>query len=1196
MDGVPASVNVSAIHGIFSGGGDMGELMRTLDWSQTPLGPVEQWPQSLRTAISICLMSRFPMLIWWGPELVMLYNDAYRPMLGASKHPQAMGQRGRECWPEIWDIIGPMLEGVLIRGEATWSDNQMLPLVRNGYVEECYFTFSYSPIHDETGGIGGVFTAVTETTGQVLGARRLHTLHELAERTAEAQNATEVCSIAAETLAENAADIPFALLYLLQQQGTEGTQAVQASMFGLVPNAEYCPFVVDIAQSDDCPGPWSMAQVVRTGEPTFVAALPQQLKFSVTQTYNILPHCALVLPMSRAGQSIPYGLLVAGISPLRDLDNDYRNFFGLVAGEIANSIAKVRTYQETKERAEALAELDRAKTTFFSNVSHEFRTPLTLLLGPVEDILNNSEHPLDSYQRKRLEIVRRNGLRLLKLVNTLLDFSRIEANRLQAIYEPTDLATFTADLASVFRSAVEQAGLKLVIDCPPLAEPVYIDRDMWEKIVLNLLSNAFKFTFSGQIAVTLRAIDNAIELAVSDTGIGIPAEELPHLFKRFHQVKGTRTRTHEGSGIGLALVNELVHFHAGTVRVDSVVDEGTTFTVSIPLGLAHLPSERIRETPQSDTTPVIQFASPYIEEAARWLPSDANAQDTGETGVTGPETSPYSEIGKPAHTSNTRILLADDNADMRDYVKRLLSKYWLVDAVADGNAALAAIQKQKPDLVLSDVMMPGLDGFQLLKALRTNPETSDIPIVLLSARAGEESAVEGLEAGADDYLIKPFSARELLARVDTHLRIAKMRQQTTDDEREHAAKLQKLAQASLVIMSTNSLEERLLLITDQARAVIGAHQAITTRTVNGQRQDINAVSLSEKYAHWRDYDTPPDGSGIYSVVCETNKPMRMTQKELEQHPAWRGFGKEAEHHPPLRGWLAVPLIGRNGQNLGVIQLSDKYKGEFTEEDEAILVQFAQMASVAIENAELYHSAQSAIRGRDEMLSLVTHDLKNPVSTIKGYAQLLKRQIMKGSELDTGQLVDGLTKIDATSTKMVTLINELLNLARLQTGQPLELDLEPTDLIELVHRTTTAYQQTTEKHTLRVETSEQEIIGEWDTAQLERVLGNLLSNAIKYSPDSTEIIINVAIEPGENGNGRSAAIAVHDSGIGIPAADIPHIFEQFRRASNTTGQFSGTGIGLASAHQIVEQHGGTLTVESKEGVGSVFTVRLPLTGE
>ncbi len=1111
MDGIPASVNVSAIHDVFSGGGEMGEIMRALDWSQTPLGPVEEWPQSLRTAVSICLASRFPMLIWWGPELVMLYNDAYRLILGSTKHPKAMGQRGRECWPEIWDIIGPMLDGVLFRGESTWSDNQMLPLDRNGYVEECYFTFSYSPIRDETGGIGGIFTAVTETTGQVLGERRLHTLHELAERSAEAQSAAEVCFIAAETLAENVADIPFALFYLLQQQGL---QAVRAGMFGLTPNTETCPPVVDIPQSGDCSGPWSMASVIRTGEPAFVSPLPEQLNFITAQASNILPHAALVLPMLRAGQSTPYGLLVAGISPLRDLDNDYRNFFGLVAGQVANSIAKARAYQEATERAEALAELDRAKTTFFSNVSHEFRTPLTLLLGPVEEILADSEHPLQPYQRERIEVVRRNGLRLLKLVNTLLDFSRIEANRTQAVYEPTELASFTAELASIFRSAVERAGLQLVIDCPPLEKKVYVDRDMWEKIVLNLLSNAFKFTFSGQIAVTLRALDNTAELIVSDTGIGIPEGELPHLFEQFHQVRGARSRTYEGSGIGLALVNELVHFHGGTVRVDSTVDEGTTFTVSIPLGSTHLPLERIQETVQSSFAPVIQHASPYIEEATSWLPTEPNKQEGNGIDVATLLALPHGEISEPIQASTARILLADDNADMRDYVRRLLSKYWSVEAVANGNAALAAIQQRRPDLVLSDVMMPELDGFQLLKVLRANPETNNIPVVLLSARAGEEAAIEGLEAGADDYLTKPFSARELQARVNTHLKMAQMRQQMAKHEREHADKLQKLAQASLVIMSTNSFEERLMLITDQARAVIGAHEAITTRTINSQKQqNINAVSLSEKYAQWRDYDTQPDGSGIYSLVCDTNKPMRMTQEELEQHPAWRGFGSEAEHHPPMRGWLAVPLIGRDGQNLGVIQLSDKYEGEFTTEDETVLVQFAQLASVAIENAELYHETQAAIRGRDEMLSIVTHDLKNPLSTIKGFAQLLKRQVLKGSELDREQLANGLTKIDTTTRNMVTLINELLSITRLQMGQPLELDREPTDLVELARRTTTEYQRTTEKHTLRVEYPEQDIIGEWDAMQLERVLGNLLSNAIKYSPDGGEIIVKVGVEPG-----------------------------------------------------------------------------------
>ncbi|MGH2347825.1 MAG: PAS domain-containing protein, partial [Chloroflexota bacterium] len=222
---------------VLSGGGEMGALMRALDWAPTPLGRVESWPQSLRTALSICLASRFPILIWWGPELVMLYNDAYRPMLGATKHPHALGRRGSECWPEIWDLIGPMLDGVVARGEATWSDDQLLPLDRNGYVEECYFTFSYSPIRDETGEIGGVFTAVTETTDRVLGERRLGTLREVAARTAQARTAEDACAYAAAALSYNQADLPFALLYLLDAAGGAARLVGMSGLDGDAPAA-----------------------------------------------------------------------------------------------------------------------------------------------------------------------------------------------------------------------------------------------------------------------------------------------------------------------------------------------------------------------------------------------------------------------------------------------------------------------------------------------------------------------------------------------------------------------------------------------------------------------------------------------------------------------------------------------------------------------------------------------------------------------------------------------------------------------------------------------------------------------------------------------------------------------------------------------------------------------------------------------
>jgi signal transduction histidine kinase len=440
--------------------------------------------------------------------------------------------------------------------------------------------------------------------------------------------------------------------------------------------------------------------------------------------------------------------------------------------------------EEERQRAESLAELDRTKTLFFSNVSHEFRTPLTLLLAPLQDALSDRTHPLAPPQRERLELAQRNTNRLLKLVNTLLDFSRIEAGRMEAVYEPTDLAMFTTELASVFRSAIERAGLRLIVDCPPLSELVYVDREMWEKIVLNLLSNAFKFTLEGKITVRVHPTDgNRAILQIQDTGTGIAPEHLPHLFERFYQIRGTQARTHEGSGIGLALVHELVQLHGGTIDVSSTVGQGTCFTITLPFGTDHLPNDRLQDEgdrvqPTRTLASIAISAASYVEEVDRWLPQ-VGVRDQGSGARE--DTSSLQPLAPSP--SSARILLVDDNADMRDYLTRILSKHVQVEAFADGAAALAAAQERAPDLVLTDVMMPGLDGFGLLQALRAGPQTREVPIILLSARAGEESIVEGLEAGADDYLIKPFSAQELVSRVNAHLQMAQLRSEALRQER-----------------------------------------------------------------------------------------------------------------------------------------------------------------------------------------------------------------------------------------------------------------------------------------------------------------------------------------------------------------------------------------------------------------------------
>lgn len=774
---------------LFAGGGEMGALMRSHDWSNTPLGPVENWSPTLRTLVSTILASRFPQVIFWGDDYLQFYNDGGLPMYGA-KHPKALGQSLSETFPEIWDDqMKPMMDGIRDTGEAFYAEDLLYQLFRFDYLEETYFTFCYSPIRDEMGRFRGILcTATNETTQQVLNRRRLTMLRELGIASNGTKTLEAACLAAAETF--NPYDIPFAVFY---QVNPQGDLAERVAFSGLTTDSAAAPGTISLSLSDLS---WRLAEVLQSREPLLMTDVIDRFGALPVEPWNESPHSAFILPILSGNKEQVECLLVVGISPRLPFNAEYRSFLELVAQQVESSIATARSYEEERKRAEALAELDRAKTTFFSNVSHEFRTPLTLMLGPAEDALSDREEPLSPNQQQRIEVIQRNGLRLLKLVNTLLDFSRIESDRISAVYEPTDLATFTAELASVFRSAIERAKLRFVIDCPPLPEPIYVDREMWEKIVLNLVSNAFKFTFTGAITVRLHLVGNQVELAVQDTGIGIPAAEIGHLFERFYRVKGAQGRTFEGSGIGLSLVQELVKLHGGTVEVSSVEGEGSCFRVFIPTGSAHLPAEQIgagmdgfsKDTlvPSKDGLPNPPLlstaigASPYVEEALRWLPEESGRVNEWEGRRVEKSQYPiYPSTHLPIHPSThpPKVLVVDDNADMREYVKRLLTQRWQVETAANGAIALNMIQQQLPDLVLTDVMMPEVDGFQLLNTLRSDPITQSIPIILLSARAGEEATVEGLEAGADDYLIKPFSARELVARVETQLQMSRLRQE-----------------------------------------------------------------------------------------------------------------------------------------------------------------------------------------------------------------------------------------------------------------------------------------------------------------------------------------------------------------------------------------------------------------------------------
>ncbi|HET9363788.1 MAG TPA: histidine kinase dimerization/phospho-acceptor domain-containing protein, partial [Candidatus Angelobacter sp.] len=429
---------------ILSGGGELGARILAFDWSKTPLGPISTWPLSLKTAVRILITSRYAMWMGWGEDLTFLYNDTYARVTLGKKHPWALGKRSQEVWAEIWKELFPRIQVVLNTGEATWDEALMLFLERSGYTEETYHTFSYSPLTDDNGKVVGNLCVVTEETERIISERRLASLRMLAAELSGTITQENVLSAIHRSLNANQKDLPFSLVYLFSKKNPNNLRLACAT--GIAARHPAAPEQIDL----DSPNlPWPISDLLSSKAPVVVEDLDQRFGTIPTGVWDKPPKRALLVPITRQGQETPAGVLVAALNPFRPLDADYTAFLGLLAGQIAAGIANASAYQEERERAEALAEIDRAKTAFFSNVSHEFRTPLTLMLGPTEDAL---AAPQKALLGADLETVHRNELRLLKLVNTLLDFSRLEAGRVKASFRSTDLSAYTSELASVFRS------------------------------------------------------------------------------------------------------------------------------------------------------------------------------------------------------------------------------------------------------------------------------------------------------------------------------------------------------------------------------------------------------------------------------------------------------------------------------------------------------------------------------------------------------------------------------------------------------------------------------------------------------------------------------------------------------------------------------------------------------------------------
>ncbi len=788
---------------LFPGDDETAVLARNTAWAETALGAPEEWSPELAAAIRTVIPSRVPMLLWWGDDLVQIYNEAFRSLLG-SKHPEAMGQPARVSWAEVWDDVGPMAAHVRGSGEATFEQDLLLFIDRHGYLEETYWTFSYSPIRSAQGEMLGIFVATTDTTLPVVEARRLGIVRELAVlSSADYASREDIAEAVTRVLAKNRQAVPFAAIYLPDEKGG----LVRAARYGLSGSSPQLPDAVGPNMGEHPLVKVAASRVRRqvTYDPVQTGVAPSPLGPS-------LPSSALVVPLGAVGRPLE-GVLVLGINPYRRVDERFSTYATLVTRQMWALFVDVRAAADERARTAALAELDRTKTEFFANVSHEFRTPLTVALSAVDELQASG---LSQTQAQHIDAIQRSAERLNRLVDTLLNFAQAEAGHLVPHREPTDVAELTGDVVGMFRSAVESAGLFLEtdIDDPEPADPGVrmIDREAWVKIVGNLLSNAYKFTDSGGIKVSLQRTREAVTLSVRDTGPGIDARDADGVFERFHQLARRSARGVAGTGIGLALVKDLVTVQGGQVTLDSAPGEGSTFTVTLPAA----PADDLAEP----------AARPEINRAAGGLIPEAEPSDVLETPST------------PVESGRPTLLLVEDNADLRGYLTRLLSDDgWHVVAVSDAPSAL--LTEGVPDLILCDVMLPGPSGLDLVTTIRATPALASVPVVLLTARSGPKEVASGLAAGANDYVGKPFDPIELLARLRTHYELALDRNRVVGEAQEKAGQLKTALTTSRgigrgvgVLMSSHRVTS------DRAFDLLRAYSNDTNRKIRDVAEDV----------------------------------------------------------------------------------------------------------------------------------------------------------------------------------------------------------------------------------------------------------------------------------------------------------------------------------------------------------------------
>ncbi|KAF9563397.1 hypothetical protein EC968_004875 [Mortierella alpina] len=1501
-------------------------LAATKDWSTTGLGPRSSWPMELTVFVQMMMRSESPLAIYWGEECYLIYNEAWRPIL-KQKHPLAMGAPGSTVWAEIWDVIGAQMAQVRRDGRGYGNKGLRLDLHREGYEEECYFDFTFSPIFMRDGTVGGIFADVIEVTKSILNQRRLSILNEFSKKAAMIQSVSGAYSMITSILHEsNILDVTFSLVYktvetakdehrqfpfgpysplpskpsLSASHSSSSTNSVAATAVAATTasnasNQTLCtpaqdeflaagsPAGIDLDREGDssamsqirlirshfCSGLRSDKKDVRRAPQSAIlcsTSFDRNLEvvnygganekiFSKATSIRHIPDSLLITPeeyepldpaapvyddpwawpvRSVLADGIPRlvtlpksehklaralllpvlenpsvlesritTVLIVGINPYQMLDNQYLDFLALLVANIASLLHFGQSREEERKSNEALFELNKAKISFFQNISHELRTPLTLMMAPLDDVLNQT--PENAVTRPSLEMVRRNTRRLLKLVNTLLQFSRIEAGKGHAIFEETDLTKATREISANFESVARGFNLEYSVICEDLDNipgGFWVDRAMWSGIILNLIGNALKHTWEGSVSVHQYPCKgkngrDGVALEVRDTGVGIAAEHLPTLFERFNRIENKQSRSHEGTGIGLSLVKELTEVHGGTVSVTSVVDKGSCFQLWIPAGRNHHSSAQVKMGDTQDRTSQLKSckseimnnktdASMFVEEASQWIahkafpgstlitsgtdsteeeqpevnddsihvmqdhhhsmeintdfevstldleeeelsrilldspesgsaivPGNALAQKKPESAasrrmssasngkrLTSSELMGLAFSEEPVPAMETRdtmyecsvnddggyggqvqtkeladepdadktmlqrarsrrgyIIVVDDNNDMRAYLREILGKDFRVRCAVDGLDAMRIIsqrvkQEKRIDLVLSDVAMPNMNGYELLKRIRSDSKTMLTPLILLSARAGEEANVEGLDLGADDCLVKPFSARELLARVRSTIRLSDLRHELLQEQK-HALEMKQLIfSISVKIRSGLSLSGVLQTASSELFKVIRCN---AIRICRFRRAD------PETGQHWVRFISEIVRVGRPKVLSPQD---RLLPKGLEVSEDYVSNGGEDDsagdvrqvnnyHHPIFgaKSFLSVALL-YNRKIWGYLLASrDSDMVDWSNSEKLLFEQTGYQISLAIAHASLWElkksqqvemeAAHAANEAKSQILANTSHELRTPIGAIVGALSALEDTAFNL----TGEQKDMVKIMQITSDVALSVINDLLDTAKLEAGAMSLSIKECPGLVETLEQSVRIFADKAGRKEVDLIMEPSEDLEGLETMlrrgyviwtdgdRLQQVIMNLIGNAVKFTAHGKVVTSCSFVTagspslPGEAGSEEQQQqqlqypqqpshprvhqpvqipadaqvthvtfrFEVSDTGIGIDPDFLKnHIFKSFAQYDQSmTRRFGGTGLGLAISKHLVMMNGGILGVTSNVGQGSTFYFTWPV---